>query len=112
MCIYTFVGSGYCASTYYQTDPGDYAGPTTTFVNISSDENSGTVNFSPGVAPNGGTAYFSLEGTPSTSLTGTVTGTGTGTGAVGAPALSTWGMGLLVLMLVGLSFRLMKKQTA
>jgi hypothetical protein len=114
ICFYTFVGSGYCAASYYQTDPGDYAGPTTTFTAISSDQNSGTVNFSPAVAGNGGTAYFSLEGTPSSSLTGTVTGTGTGvgTGAAVAPALSTWGMGLLVLMLAGLSFRMMKKQTA
>src|SRR5580704_16776586 len=36
ICTYTFVGSGYCTGAAYQTDPGDYAGPTTTFTNYSS----------------------------------------------------------------------------
>jgi hypothetical protein len=113
ICIYTFVGSSYCtASQTSGADPGDYAGPTSTFTGISSGQNTGTVNFSPGIPANGGTTYFSLEGVPSASLAATVGGTGSGTGAAAAPALSTWGMGLLVLMLAGLSFRLMKKQTA
>jgi hypothetical protein len=114
ICTFTFVGSGYCNSSQTSgVDPGDYAGPTSTFTNYSSGD-TGTVNFSPGIAANGGTTYFSLEGVPSSTLTGTVgsTGPSTPTGPIAAPALSTFGMGLLVLMLAGLSFRLMKKQAA
>jgi hypothetical protein len=112
ICTFTFVGSGYCSGAAYQTDPGDYAGPTTTFSNFASGD-TGTVNFSPSIPASGGTTYFSLEGVPSATLTGTVGATGPGGGGTAAaPALSTWGMGLLVLMLAGLSFRMMKKQTA
>ena len=109
ICIYTFVGSGYCTGAYL-SDPLDYAGPTSTFSNFSSGS-SGTVNFSPGIAAGGGSTYFSLEGVPSNTLTGTVGSTGPA-GPVTAPALSTWGMMLLVVLLVGVSFRLMKQQTA
>jgi hypothetical protein len=56
-----FTGSGYCSGTYYQTDPGDYAGPTTTFSNVSGNGNSGTVVFTGGLA-SGASTYFSLEG--------------------------------------------------
>ena len=41
-----------------------YEGPTSWFSNISPDTSSGTVNFSPAIAP-GGSAYFSLESPPS-----------------------------------------------
>jgi hypothetical protein len=108
ICTFTFVGSSYCtASQKAGTDPGDYAGPTSTFTNIGNGGNSGTVLFSPAIAA-GGTTYFSLEGTPSASLVATV---GSSSPA-GVPALSPWGMALLVTMLVGLSFWMMKKQTA
>lgn len=109
ICTYSFVGSSYCTGAYLN-DPLDYAGPTSTFSNYSSGS-TGTVNFSPGIAANGGSTYFSLEGVPSNSLTGTVGSTGP-SGPAAAPALSAWGMMLLVAMLVGVSFRLMKKQTA
>jgi hypothetical protein len=112
ICTFTFVGSGYCTSAQTNgVDPGDYQGPTSTFTNISNGGNNGTVNLSPGIPANGGTTYFSLEGAPSASLVATVGSTGP-TGPAAVPALSTWGMGLLVLMLVGLSFRMVKKQTA
>ncbi len=107
ICIYTFVGSSYCtASQIGGGDPGDYAGPTSTFTNYSSG-NSGTVLFNPAI-PAGGSTYFSLEGAPTASLVATVGPSG----PAGAPALSTWGMIMLVTMLVGLSFWMMKKQTA
>jgi hypothetical protein len=105
ICLYGFVGSSYCKGAYL-TDPLDYAGPTSTFSNYSGGS-TGTVNFSPGIPANGGTTYFSLEGVPSANLTGTVGSTGPG-GAASAPALSSWGM----VLLVGVSFRLMKQQTA
>jgi hypothetical protein len=41
-----------------------YEGPTSWFSNISADTSSGTVNFSPAIAP-GGSTYFSLEAPPS-----------------------------------------------
>jgi hypothetical protein len=115
ICTFTFVGSGYCSGAYYTQDPGDYAGPTSTFTNITNADN-GTVNFAPGVPANGGTTYFSLEGVPTASITATVGSTGPGgggtTGPLGAPALSIWGMLLLVVLLVGLSLRMMKQKTA
>jgi hypothetical protein len=64
ICTFTFVGSTYCSGTFFQNDPGDYGGPTTSsFTNITTGD-SGTVNFSPAVAASGGTTYFSLEGIP------------------------------------------------
>lgn len=74
ICTFTFVGSGYCsASQISGTDPGDYQGPTSTFSNFSTG-NSGTVNFSPAIAANGGSTYFSLEGIPTANLTVSVGG--------------------------------------
>jgi hypothetical protein len=84
ICIYTFTGSSYCnASQTSGTDPGDYQGPTSTFTNYASG-NSGTVVFSPTIAANGGTSYFSLEGVPSASL-GVTVGGGGGTPTTPAP---------------------------
>ena len=74
ICTFTFVGNSYCSAAQYQTDPGDYAGPTSSFTNFSTGD-SGVVVFNPAVAANGGTTYFSLEGIPTASLTTTV-GTG------------------------------------
>jgi hypothetical protein len=71
-----FTGSSYCSGTYYQTDPGDYAGPANTFTNISSNQQSGTVVFTGGLAA-GASTYFSLE---DTLTAGSITGsTGGGT---------------------------------
>ena len=69
--IFGFEGDGLCAG--YPGSPAGcpfgstgYEGPNTSFSNISTDQNSGTVNFTAGIAP-GKSAYFSLEGTPGTS---------------------------------------------
>jgi len=64
--------SPYNAGTNSQdTSDGKYGGPDAFFTGINSNLSSGTVHFIGGIAPNGGSAYFSLEGTPSASeLTG------------------------------------------
>jgi hypothetical protein len=109
ICTFTFAGSTYCnASQTSGVDPGDYQGPSSTFSNFSTGS-SGTVNFNPVIPANGGTTYFSLEGTPSASLAVTVGSTGPSGPAAGAPALSTWAMVLLTVMLVGLSTRMLKR---
>ncbi len=83
ICTFTFVGSSYCTSSQTAgTDPGDYQGPTSTFTNYST-SNTGTVNFSPAVAANGGTTYFSLEGIPSS-----ITGGSSGGGSTPTPTAS------------------------
>lgn len=56
---YTFVGGGSPCSG--ATDPNGYGGPGVTYSGISSNYQSGTVNFAGGIAANGGTAFFSLE---------------------------------------------------
>ncbi len=96
ICTFTFSGSGYCAGAFYQTDPGDYAGPTSTFANFASG-NSGTVNFNPAVPANGGSTYFSLEGIPTANLAVT-------TGPSGTPAPSSILLMLTALVGVGLFF--------
>jgi hypothetical protein len=107
ICIYTFVGSSYCnASQTAGTDPGDYQGPTSTF--SSTNGNTGSVNFNPAIGA-GGVSYFSLEGVPTNSLAATATIGPGGGGTVAAPALSTWGMLLLTVLLMGLSFRMLKR---
>jgi hypothetical protein len=89
ICIYTFVGSGYCSGAYYKTDPGDYAGPANTFSNISASGSTGTVVFTGGLAP-GAATYFSLESSlTASSLSG-------GLGGVPAPAS-------LILVMTGLA---------
>lgn len=66
-------GSSYCtASQTGGTDPQDYYGPTSIFRTTNAD--SGTVSFSPGVAGGGGKTFFSLEESPSASL-GVIVGT-------------------------------------
>jgi hypothetical protein len=65
--------SSYCsANQLHGTDPGDYQGPTSTFSITNPDK--GTVLFSPGIAGNGGTSFFSLEEPPTANL---VVSTGT-----------------------------------
>lgn len=105
ICTFTFVGSGYCSlSQIAGTDPQDYQGPTSTFSNIAGGGNSGTVNFSPGIAANGGTTYFSLEGLPSSALSASVGSTGTPS----VPALSPWAMVALTILMFGLAWRLLR----
>lgn len=65
--IFGFDGDGACSGSYGtitgcagSTDPNGYAPVGVTFSNISTDTTTGTVNFSPGLAP-GGTQWFSLE---------------------------------------------------
>jgi hypothetical protein len=70
--IFGFEGDGPCTqspappacpgSAGFPGDSTGYGGPGVTYSNISSDTMSGIVNFSPGVGPNGGTAWFGLEG--------------------------------------------------
>ena len=100
ICTFTFVGSSYCTpAQILGTDPGDYAGPTTTFALTNA--NSGTVSFSPAIPASGGTTYFSLEGTPTASL-GVVVSTGPGGGgAVPAPSsITLLGVGFAVILLI------------
>jgi hypothetical protein len=97
ICIYTFAGSSYCSPAQIAgTDPEDYYGPTSTYTNIGTNGNSGTVNFNPAI-PAGGSTYFSLEGQPSTSL---VVDVGSGT-ASDVPTLSVWALTLLACLLTG-----------
>ncbi len=68
--LFAFDGDG--LQTYNSSagsDPTGYGGETslgqfTTFTNISANETTGTVVFGASGIPNGGTAYFSLEGPP------------------------------------------------
>jgi hypothetical protein len=107
ICTFTFAGNGYCSATFYRSDPGDYAGPTSTFSNITNGGNNGTVNFSPAI-PAGGSTYFSLEGVPgSSSITGSAT-IGPSTPA-SVPAVQTWGLAVLAVLLAGLSFRMLQR---
>jgi hypothetical protein len=105
ICTFTFTGSSYCSGTYYQSDPGDYAGPGVTFTNITGGGNNGTVNFSPAIPANGGTGYFSLEGLPSASLVVT-------TGPTGSPAPPSLVLLLAALACMGLYFAFRKQATA
>src|SRR6202162_777180 len=64
--IFAFDQDGLCSSSNNNPPAGcpfgstGYEGPTTSFSNISTDGTSGTINFSPGLAP-GQSTYFSLE---------------------------------------------------
>ncbi len=76
--LFAFDGDGMCAFNTADCFPlngnSGYEGPNNTFTNISEDERSGTVHFTGGGIPNGGSTFFALEGTPD-ALTG-VTQTG------------------------------------
>ena len=96
ICTFAFAGNSFCsASARGGADPEDYQGPTSTFT--ITDVSSGSVNFSPGIAP-GSSSYFSLEEPPTASLTGSVTGSTPGGGST-VPEPAT-----VALMLGGLSF--------
>ncbi len=99
--IFGFDGDGPCTQTPGPTncssDPSGYGGPGVTYTNISTNQNSGTVNFNPGIAAHGGTAWFALEGAPTVSqiVSGPPTTTGGG-GTVPEPAtLALMASGLL-----------------
>jgi hypothetical protein len=103
ICTFTFVGSGYCSpSQVAGVDPGDYAGPTTSFTNLSANSNTGTVVFNGGLAP-GASTYFSLEGVPTSSITGGA-GPGGGGTVTTIPTLSTAALVLLLLASLGVGF--------
>jgi hypothetical protein len=110
ICTFTFVGSGYCSPAQIAgTDPGDYAGPTTSFTNFST-ANTGTVVFNGGLAPSAST-YFSLEGVPTGNITGGVGPGGGGTEAQ-IPTLSTSSLVLLLFAFLGAAFwQLRDRQT-
>lgn len=67
--IFGFDSDGACSGYVSTTDCAGatgYAGPGVTFSLTNS--NNGTVSFSPGIGPNGGTAWFSLEEPPTVDL--------------------------------------------
>jgi hypothetical protein len=65
VAIFGFDGDGLCAVQPHPAGcpygPTGYEGPGVSFSAISSDQKSGTVNFSAPISTGGGTAYFSLE---------------------------------------------------
>ena len=106
---FAFDGDGICSGAYGNWagsagcpyDQTGYGGPGVSFSNISSDQKSATVNFSPAIPPKG-FAYFSLEGptssivpapstTPTLVITPTIGPSGNTTSAIGTgfPANST-----------------------
>jgi hypothetical protein len=73
--LFGFDGDGACdgagdyesiANCTGATDPNGYGGPGVTFTNFTA--NAGTVNFAPGIAANGGVAWFSLEEPPTLNI--------------------------------------------
>jgi hypothetical protein len=67
---FTYVSAAACGSLHSPTTSGaDYAGPGVSFTGFNAGLTSGTVNFAPAIAANGGTAWFSLEEPPSLNLT-------------------------------------------
>jgi hypothetical protein len=101
ICTFAFAGNSYCSTSALNgTDPQDYQGPTSTFTITNS--NSGTVNFSPGVAP-GSSTYFSLEEAPTASVAGSVTGSTPGGSTPSGPVSNTPEPGTVAMMLSGLS---------
>jgi hypothetical protein len=74
-----------------------YEGPTSWFSNVSADTSSGVVHFSPPIAANGGTAYFSLEEPPVGTTIG-VGGTSPLPGAFSPPTVTSTGASFSALM--------------
>lgn len=98
--ICTFTSASYCTSA-----PTGYEGPANTFSNISTTsttEDTGTVDFTGGLAA-GASTYFSLEGDPaSLGAAITIMGGGTSGGPTGVPEPATFAIlesGLLGLLL-------------
>jgi hypothetical protein len=71
---------------YSNSTQNGYEGPTSFFTNVSPDQSSGTVNFSPAIPP-GGSTYFSLEEPPSANAIN-VGATPIGGGLNGAPTVT------------------------
>jgi hypothetical protein len=107
--IFGFDGDGISTYTniYVLGDTSGYAGPGTSFSNISNNYSLGQVNFTGGLAP-GASAYFSLEGAP-----GTASAYSAHVGAVSAvPEPSTYAMLLAGLGLIGfIMYRSKEKAT-
>ena len=65
--IFGFDGDGICSSSISPNPPGcpygptGYEGPGVSYGSINASQTSGTVNFSPAIAANGGSTYFGLE---------------------------------------------------
>jgi hypothetical protein len=88
ICTFTpFTGSGYCGTA---AAPTGYEGPSTSFSGISSNQQTGTINFTGGLAA-GASGFFSLEDKLSSTTPPTV-------GPGGTPAPAT-----LILVLTGLA---------
>ena len=88
---WTAGNSSYCSSSQLAgTDPGGYQGPTSTF--SFTNNSTGTVFFSPGIAGSGGTSFFSLEEPPTANLIVT-------SGVPEPGTLSTLGIGIVALAL-------------
>jgi hypothetical protein len=79
LALFGFDGDGICSGLFgvsgatncphgtSTANGNDYLGQASSFSNISANQQSGVVNF-PGIAANGGTAFFSLEEAPSVTL--------------------------------------------
>ena len=74
------------AGAYTGTNRNGYEGPGTFYTNVSTDQSSGTVNFSPAIPPRG-TTYFSLEEPPSVAAIN-VGSTPVGAGLTGPPKVT------------------------
>lgn len=97
--IFGFDGDGPCTVTpnpgnCNSSDPNGYGGPGVTFSNITNNNQTGVINFTPALA-NNGTAWFGLEeALTASSIVPAVT-------AVPAPTLSPWAMIFLGIALLG-----------
>jgi RHS repeat-associated protein len=87
--LFGFDGDGLCnyGVSGCPFGPTGYEGPNTSFSDVSADQTGGVVNFPFGLAPGGGSTYFSLEEALSTSNVSTGTGEApvSGTEQGGAP---------------------------
>jgi len=103
--IFGFDGDGEASYTGTSYGPTGYEGPNTSFTITDSDN--GMVNFlMGGVAPNGGTAWFTLEENLAT-ISGGVTVT-----AGGVPEPASWAMMLVGFAAMGIGTRKLRQASA